>query len=659
VPVVVISAVNTFRMMNPVVSRPTVPKWKPAAVIPRPFVPPPAVPIPPQVEIPEAQRRADAEATTRQLRAEFQRDGWNPTIGERLGELGAYAQEAVPDLILLTISPQLLTRNGSLDALKKIQPGWKTAKQIDPVYPMILQQIKSGQYHAPSTVELILEVDPRGTRAIPVLVGNLGAEEGDLRTIALHTLNRVNRNWQGSPEVSNTLKAWVGPESQWTTLPRELKRIFDQSGPGIIPALMDHLGDGDNPQAERALAYFGKPPLPVLGACLQSESPSRRRGAARTLQQYGEDASVMIPLLIDGLQAADSQTRAVFCATLFTINKNWHQEPDAQGILFRAIAKMNDPDDSRRSDALRLLGYFGPGAFPAIPGLIAHLGTGKVTCTLAGEALYQIDPTWLKRPEAAKTLQDLIRRFAAGPSAKEPFLKEAIKQFDPILPSVKETIPQLIQGADRRDVQRKVELILLLNRIEQGWTKRPEAQGMVETFNQQVAYQGMTNTRLGEVVCSLELTEATLPGYVRLLGNSLLRNKVEQQLRAWDRNWAKQPGVQTAVRDLVDLLKEEIPSTRQNGLLAIKEIGPPAALAVPWIQDCLRDRSLPVRLSAASSLAGIGPAARSAIPEVRRAIAAEQDPQIREIIQAALKKIEQPELIQEAPNEIGQSVSPQ
>lgn len=657
-PVAIISAVYSINTMYPPLKKPKSPAWKPPANIPRPFVPPPAEPIPPKVEIPEAQRRAEAEATTRRLREELRRAGSPPSVCKELGELGEYAQEAVPDLILLAISPDPDTRAAATDALNQIQPGWKRRQRIEPIYPLILRQIKTGQYDVPFTVELINLVDPRGSDTIPILLGNLGAETVGIQSSALRTLNLLDPNWRSSPEVSSALKTWIDPQKPWDTLPPELKRLFDQSGPGIVPALIDHLGDGENPQAERALAYFGKPGLPVLSVCLQAGSPSRRKGAARTLQQHGKDALVMVPLLLDVLQTSDSQTQGVFCSTLFTINKSWYQDPEAQGILFRAIAKISEPDDSRRSDAIRLLGYFGPGAMTAVPGLIAHLGTAKATCVQAAEALKRIDPNWLNRPEAARTLQDLVDRFAAGPSAREPNLREAIDHFGPILSSAKGSVPRLIQGAGRRDVRRKVEVILLLNRIEKGWTKRLEAAEMIETLNQQVAYQGMTNFELGEVFCSLELTEATLPGFVRLLGNSSLRNKVEQQLRSWDPTWAKQPAVQKAVLDLVDLLKEEISSTRQNGLLAMKVIGPPAAPAVPWIQDCLRDGSLPVRLSAASSLAEIGPAARSAIPEVRRAIAAEKDPQARETLEASLRQIEKPELIQEAPREIGQSDTP-
>jgi HEAT repeat protein len=133
---------------------------------------------------------------------------------------------------------------------------------------------------------------------------------------------------------------------------------------------------------------------------------------------------------------------------------------------------------------------------------------------------------------------------------------------------------------------------------------------------------------------------------------------VELYLRGKDPRWAAHPVVQKVIPDLVAFLNHDSIDRRCGGLVALGMIGPPAVSAVPAIRRCLEDESEIVRRSAVMNLAEIGTAARIAVPDIRRVIETEIHPGFRGILENALKKIEKPELIQEAPREIGQSASP-
>lgn len=78
--------------------------------------------------------------------------------------------------------------------------------------------------------------------------------------------------------------------------------------------------------------------------------------------------------------------------------------------------------------------------------------------------------------------------------------------------------------------------------------------------------------------------------------------------------------------------------TKHDAVIALGEMGPAAAMAVPALMKTLSDTNDDIRVAAAEALGKIGPAARAALPALEKALK-DPDDRVQEAARQAINKI--------------------
>ena len=160
------------------------------------------------------------------------------------------------------------------------------------------------------------------------------------------------------------------PDSEAERIKGALKAcgIIGHAAAPVIPEVTALLTEpGVTSEAAIALSYMGKDALPPLRDALKNSDPVVRREALRSIGKLKDraplDVSVVMPLLIGGLEDPDAGVRAVAATYLGII----HEAPEE---AVPALAQtLTDPDAEVRRSAAAALASFEAYALPALSAL--------------------------------------------------------------------------------------------------------------------------------------------------------------------------------------------------------------------------------------------------------------------------------------------------
>jgi hypothetical protein len=215
------------------------------------------------------------------------------------------------------------------------------------IVPASLNPVRKAVVEDASWLSDLYSQNPRDTEKGTAKVGQLGA--------------------RALPQIQATLR---NPSSEHNHLRAALRAcaILGVAAEPVIPEVAAALPVRDlTPDAAVALSFMGPKALPPLRQALESEDPTVRREALRSIGKLRFRAPLephdVLPILLDAMTDPDVGVRAV-AATYLGI---MHEDPTESVPLL--TQGLDDPDPVVRRASASALGSFGTEAAAALPAL--------------------------------------------------------------------------------------------------------------------------------------------------------------------------------------------------------------------------------------------------------------------------------------------------
>jgi HEAT repeat protein len=426
-------------------------------------------------------------------------------------------------------------------------------------------------------------------------------------------------------------------------------------GVDTIPRFVQGLSREDpHPRAvaARALGSFGAKQaaetVPPLSTLLEDKAPEVRVAALRALAEIGPDARLAAPSIVALMKDSESSVRQQVPETL---GKLGSAAKDAVPAL---VAALEDPDKGVQAAATYAIGQIGRAAGARALALAAARGdpsqrfpngTPPAVAVLdsLGRPAAEAVPTLLKllkddqlRHEATQVLLRL-RYF---PPSTAPALRELLKHPDAELRIAgARGLWRLERKAD--DVMPVLMAVFHDTQLTNAVRARavgalgalgPAAEAMVPALvdamldRNKPTYEGLRPSIISTLGKIGPAAEPAIPLLIEALGER--------------HNWRNDPTSKVsalakigsaAIEPLVQALGHENANVRQGAVLALGELGEPAALrALPQIVDRLRnDPNSSVGMAAAETVNYFGWAAESAAPDLIEVMRSHKDRTVR------------------------------
>jgi HEAT repeat protein len=476
----------------------------------------------------------------------------------------------------------------------------------------------STGHHSLEAVDVLLDLDPRNPAAIDALVRGMEDRVADLRAkdrltklgapgyaAAIESGGRAVRRWVFEMIESEALDDL--PESLRRILVKALEsddRLLRVRSAGILgmagvaeevflPHLLDGLRAGDEETRAEAARYVGEIG-PVCEAArsallemLKDSSVFRRVPAAVALDWLEHDRKVLLPFLIEGLDAPSP-----------TFGEAYHALVRFRGDAVPAIEAM-----IRRN---LTPGYIPMARRTEVIGRIAALMKDpdpKVRTT--AERLIRI----LVPFENPRTFLDAIRDGDA--EAVPRVFKD---DWAVIVLGAMETIADSLRSPDR-DLRRDAAVAL----ARMGPVARSARPLLAEVLQDPDEEVRAAVTKALESMRDDGPAAGTRAAEMRpLIERTLARTDSEEDRR--ERAHAASALALLGIRDVSPFLEAlKAGPAREPALEALEAIGPASRTEIPVLVDLLRDRNLRHRAAAARILEGFGPDAREALPALEAA----------------------------------------
>jgi HEAT repeat protein len=527
------------------------------------------------------------------------------------------------------------------------------------------------------------------SQAIPVLIKSLKSREKHVRAQAADALGAAGR--LALPQLIELVKNWgKDGESAWQAA-AALQSLGSQAEPAV-PLLVSALSSGKEQivvHAAGALGAIGaaaRPAVPPLRKLLSHQSASIRMHAASALGDLGVAAAEAVDDLTALLKDPEEGVRREAAEALGKIGS------DAKGAIPTLIAVLNDSAGSVTMHAAWALSRMGPAAAePLIAALndrnLQHLAvvilgdTGAAAKSAAGPlarllAEPELDPVFGR--EVILTLAKI------GPDAGEavPALLAILKdETNPLRPAAawalakmgaRQALPLLIQALPKDD-NPEMQIVtpvalLLLNPDSEAFTRLavPRLVGLL-THDSSVVRREAAATlagigpkaapAVGQLAVGLADPDPVLRAeYLSALGaigppaaealSVILAALADQDLHVRYSATYAIGKIGSAAKDAIPVLERNLQGRDEFLKLisawALVHVEPRRpGLATVCAGPLARALKLPdarVRREAALALGMLGPAAASAVPDLKE-VANDQDESVRDAVAEALKKI--------------------
>lgn len=399
--------------------------------------------------------------------------------------------------------------------------------------------------------------------------------------------------------------------------------------------------------AAQALGHLGaaaKSAVPALVPLVADPDPRVRRAASRAVLTIRPGPAVTLPLVKKLLADADPTVRMTILHTLADLGK-----PALPGL----IAALQD--DEAAKYACLVLAEIGPDAADAIPALAERLkieqrpevrqqivmalgaiGSAAAVPTLSAELTDRRETT---RVAAAFGLGRI------GPAAKtaDAELTKAMTHDDPVLRAVSAWARVKINPADQAAKDQAVTILTesLISKNPLARTAafraladlRPGPDRVLPALAKHL--QSKDKAVVAEALQALAaLGEPAVPALIKALQLPEHRPLAASILAQIG------PPAKAAVPGLIEVVANDAsPVAKREALLALGCIGEGAAAAAPAATAALADRHEKVMLAACFALSKFGPAAKPAIPALKK-LASDKDDLVRQEATKALSAIE-------------------
>jgi HEAT repeat protein len=490
-------------------------------------------------------------------------------------------------------------------ALREMGPAARDA------VPALLQAMRdpAEEHVAGQTVVAI------GPPAVPLLLQLLSdrAQHGEgERVAAVRVLGRIG---VATPEVVSTLvQTLSGPDRDVASAADSALEQLGPAARAAVPALSQAMRDRG--YGHGALAAIGAPALPALIQALRDPSPQVRRLAAAALGRMGPVAAPAVLTLVQVVSDPDFSVGQDAGHALAAIG------PAGRDAVPGLIQALRHPTPSVRWWAAQALAGIGPAARDAVPVLIERLR----------------DPDREAREYAAGALG----RIGADARSAVPALRELVAR-EPERTNVRQKAAQALVRIERpREVARTG-----LQSLAEG-LKSPDAGVRLQALEQAqspgpaaipLLLEALRDTDLNVAMAAAKVLRAVGPreDTVALLLQMLTGSDPRGRVGATAALGSIRPVLPAVVPALVQATTDANPQVRGFAADALGWTGQEAG--VPALVKTLRDPDDGVRMVAAGALGRLGPAARDAIPELRRLAGGDPHPAVRSQAELALRSI--------------------
>ncbi len=525
---------------------------------------------------------------------------------QQLGEMGAAARDAVPQLVKTFADGDLAVAHEAIQAVGHIGPA--ASEAVPALTRLITAQASPILRH--SAIDALRRIGAAARPAAAKLKESLRAPEPFVRVAAAHALAELAPEDSATQvQVLDLLIAALGDAND--ELQGEAVAALAARGASAVPALVKVASGRDETarrQACAALAAIGPAGRAASGdlrTLLGAKDALTRSHAAHALGEIHADPQQDLPALEKLLKDDTASVRAHATGAI------GQYAATAQPAVPALIAALADRDEHVRLAAARALGSIGPGAAAAVPALAKALDDPLGSVTLeAADALGHIGAASL--PAIIARLQD---------QNMQPIMIMVIGQLGP---EAKDAVPALIKLLDSSDDPIRREVMLALGSIG------PGANAAVDKLlamlqNQQAKLRpgaAYALARIGAVQAV-----PTLKQTVKETGDRLLAMSSAWALVTLEPQNAE--FVAIALPQLISGLTHELALVRTEAANALGRIGPRADAAVPALVKAARDPDPTVRLAAIGALGEMGPVAAKDAAPVLSVLIDHTDPDLR------------------------------
>lgn len=518
------------------------------------------------------------------------------------GNLGPAAGDAVPALAKLLEDSEARVRHEALLALEKIGPA---AGAAVPALQRLLGQsapsMKLGAIHVLGAIG----ADAKATN--PQLVELSKSEDPAMAAAAVLALVRIHgtRKEELDRAIPVLIKSLQSTQLQ---VRNDASSALAEIGAASVPALIKAVeaNSTDAVQATRAAVVLGMigsdavPAVAALKGALASRNERLQEEAARALGSIGPEARPAISDLMGLLASKIGTLRATAATSLGQIGE---AAAESTPTLVKLV---KDPDAHVRREAVEALGGIGPKAAAGIPALIEALNDdaqGAVTVR-AAESLGRMGAA-AAGPVAAQLKNDAIKPLALL------ILADLGADAKGAVPALRTIITQDKDASVRREAQ------IVLAHLGPA---AAEAKGDLLT----VLKDETSPVRPSALYALVKMgaKDELLP-----IISKTIEDKNSKHLRDVSA-WAlltidpKNPQyVRQALPVLINGLTNEMPVARREVAMALRKLGPTAEVAVPELVKALKaEQDQRVRTEIISALGDIGPGAAEALPLVLQSL---------------------------------------
>jgi HEAT repeat protein len=469
-------------------------------------------------------------------------------------------------------------RTDILTTLKKLGPAAKDA--ADGVGRIVMNAPDNA------TLKLALEVlEAIGPRAVKALVAVVKNAQTDvtIRQIAASTALKIGPEGpEAVPDLIDILQKEKTPE-----LRKFAADSLAKIGPDAkdaVPALVKAVKDMDETvkdSAAKALGKIGKTAVPSLIKALESKDEQERLTAAEALGLIGPDAAAAAEVL--NKLAADDASNNVRQKATEALDKI------GKSPVPTLIAKLKDPDATKRTSAVEALGGLGPKAKEAVVALRAALMQEKEAAI---------------RAKIVIALRDIGTEAARG------------------------ALPELINALKDADLEVRKQAVATIT----GYG--PDAEAAVPLLSEMLKDKD-EGLRKDASDCLAKIGRSAVPALIEALKDKDLAMRRQAAADAFISLGVKG---KAAVPALIDALKDTDVGVRRTVCLAIKEMGAEAKdcaveLSILLIQDSdkeVRENSLHALLNITADTAIVMSALKGALRD--------KDDQVRALASDAFAK---------------------
>ncbi len=494
-----------------------------------------------------------------------------------LAEIGpAASKQAGPEIRKFVNSDDVRLKIASAVALARLNP--RDTEPLQAVVPDVVAALASKDRHVQrNAVRLLSALGPMAVAELAKAV-----ETGDPQVC-----------WRACDALAN-----IGPDAK-------------NAVPGLVK-LLDSSDDLTSWHAARAIGEIGHPAegaVAGLSKALSHTSPTVRAHAASALGKLAPASKSAVEPLTKALSDDNLNVQINAAGALGALG------PEAAGSAEALVTAMQEEEAALAIHAAQALSQLGPKAVPAVSKLLAEEDLRQLAAMILG----QMGP-------AAKPAVDAL--IAAIDEKNETVKRDVIVALALIGPEAKPASTKLMALLEDPDAAARPAAAFALGKIGE---KRA-----IPLLERTAKVPG--NPRL-QLACAHALItlDPKNEKYITLAVPRFM-NGLDSELPLVRREVAEALGAigtkaKSAVPKLTERLqKDEDESVRDQILATLAEIGPDSAEATSTIIELLKSNVPRLRYTAVFALGRIGPAAKDAMPELRKNL--REDDQFLQLLSA-------------------------